>query len=386
MKDIKEFVNEKKVEEILKNLIKINSTQPDGNESDIVDYILSIFKDYHIDYRKIDHGENRSSLVITIPGREKDASVSFLGHMDTVPVEDYDKWIYPAFNGQVKDGFMYGRGSADMKGGLTSSLLSLLYILENDIVPSCNIKFCFTADEEYRGKGILAMKEAKILEDSKFIIIPEPTDEKLGIAEKGALWLEVDVEGLSAHGSRPDLGVNAIEYLYRFIEETKKKIQSDESHDLLGKTSISVNEFSGGVSTNVIPTNASASLDIRTIPGCHHQEILDNMKSIAEDFMKKTENLTIAIEVKNNRPALEVSKTNIFVKTIADIFKRLDYDTDYKGLFFYTDGSQIIPGSNIPFIILGPGDDKMAHQRDEKVELSSISRMAEVYINYILEI
>ena len=201
-----------------------------------------------------------------------------------------------------------------------------------------------------------------------------------------ALWLEVDVEGLSAHGSRPDLGVNAIEYLYRFIEETKKKIQSDESHDLLGKTSISVNEFSGGVSTNVIPTNASASLDIRTIPGCHHQEILDNMKSIAEDFMKKTENLTIAIEVKNNRPALEVSKTNIFVKTIADIFKRLDYDTDYKGLFFYTDGSQIIPGSNIPFIILGPGDDKMAHQRDEKVELSSISRMAEVYINYILEI
>ena len=385
MENIKEFVNEEKAEEILKELIKINSTQPDGNESDVVDYILSIFKDYHIDYRKIDHGENRSSLVITIPGREKDASVSFLGHMDTVPVEDYDKWIYPAFHGKVKDGFMYGRGSADMKGGLTSTILTLLYILENDIVPNYNIKFCFTADEEYRGKGILAIKEAKVLEDSKFIIIPEPTDEKLGIAEKGALWLGVEVEGLSAHGSRPDLGVNAIEYLYEFIEESKKKIQSDHTHELLGKTTISVNEFSGGVSTNVIPTNARASLDIRTIPGCHHQEILDMMKSIADDFMEKTENLTINIEVKNNRPALEVSRTNIFIKTIEDIFKSLDYDTDYKGLFFYTDGSQIIPDTDIPFIILGPGNDKMAHQRDERVKLSSISRMAEVYINYILE-
>lgn len=386
MNRVKQFVNEEKVEAILKNLIKINSTQPDGNESDVVKYILSIFKDYDIDYKEIDHGNNRSSLIITIPGKEKESSISFLGHIDTVPVEDYDKWIYPPFEGKVKDGFMYGRGTADMKGGVTSMILTLLYILENDITPSYNIRFCFTADEEYRGMGVLAIKDTRVLEDSKFIIIPEPTDEKLGIAEKGALWLGVNAEGLSAHGSRPDLGVNAIEYLYKFIEEFKEKIQRKDTHDLLGKTTISVNEFSGGVGTNVIPTNACASLDIRTIPGCDHEEIIKISKTIADDFMKEVERLTINIEVKNNRPALEVSKDNDFIEIIKEIFKTLNYDTDYKGLFFYTDGSQIIPGTDIPFIILGPGDDKMAHQRDEKVKLSSISKIAEVYIRYLLEI
>ncbi|WP_130805834.1 M20 family metallopeptidase [Senegalia massiliensis] len=386
IKDTKEFITESKIINILQRLSKIDSTQPEGNEKDVVIEILYIFKDYDIDYKMIDHGKNRASLVITLEGKDNDNSIAFLGHIDTVPVEDYEKWIYPPFDGVIEQGYMYGRGTADMKGGVTSMILTLLYLLENNITPSNKIKFCFTADEEANGIGILAVKENNILDDTKAIFVAEPSNEKIGLAEKGALWLEVNVEGLSAHGSRPELGVNAIEYLFDYIEKFKCRIKNNEVNQLLGKTTISINKFNGGIGTNVIPTEAKANIDIRTIPGHSHDEIIDISESIAQDMMNDKSNLNIKIDVENNRPAIETKRDERFIKNIEQIFKQLKYDFDYKGIYFYTDASQVIPDIKVPFVILGPGDDKMAHQRNEKIKLSSISNITEIYINYILGI
>lgn len=384
-KDIKDFITLDKCEEILKTLIKINSTHPEGNEMDMVKAILAMFGKYDIVYKIFDHGNNRGSLVITIPGKSSKQSIAFLGHIDTVPVDDYSEWEYPPFDAVVVGDYMYGRGSADMKGGVTSMIITALYLLENKVTPSNDIHFCFTADEELNGIGVLEIKDSGIINNAKEIFIAEPSEEKLGLAEKGALWIEVIVEGLSAHGSRPDLGVNSVEYLIEFINQFRDSMDRESLNPLLGQATFSVNEINGGVKTNVIPTQSTATIDIRTIPIQNHEDIINNGNEIAYKLMKEKDNLTIELNVLNNRPSVETSKDNMFIKQLTNLCKELSHETKYKGLNFYTDASQIIPDLKVPFVILGPGDDAMAHQRNEKIKLTSVAKIAEIYISYVLE-
>lgn len=100
---------------ILSDLIKINTTNPPGNEKRITQYIIERFKGYE-DIIEIDNGENRASLIINIPGKTEE-TVAFIGHIDTVPVSDPSVWKYPPFDAQVEGDLMYGRGTSDMKSG-----------------------------------------------------------------------------------------------------------------------------------------------------------------------------------------------------------------------------------------------------------------------------
>ncbi|MEK5067145.1 M20 family metallopeptidase [Sporosarcina sp. FSL K6-1508] len=384
--NIKQVEMEQRCEKILSTLVKINSTHPKGNEMDMIKAILSFFENDSILYKVIDHGVNRASLVITIPGENSSTSVAFIGHVDTVPVGHIDEWTHPPFEAFRNGDFMFGRGTADMKGGITAMILTILYLLEHEVTPRQDLHFCFTADEESDGMGILSLKEAGYFTNTREIIIPEPTNEKVGIAEKGALWLEVSAKGIPAHGSRPELGVNAIEKLMEFINLLRIEIDTAYDHPLLGKATISVNEFEGGVKTNIIPAHAKMSLDIRTLPTEKNEEIISKSKKIAQYLMTEYEKLHIDIEIKNNRPAIQTEHTNEFVMKVKRICDEVSGELDFKGLYFYTDASQVVPDLNVPFVILGPGDDEMAHQLNEKIALSSIRRITEIYIRYILEV
>lgn len=103
-------------------------------------------------------------------------------------------------------------------------------------------------------------------------------------------------------------------------------------------------------------------------------------------MMTEYEKLHIDIEIKNNRPAIQTEHTNEFVMKVKRICDEVSGELDFKGLYFYTDASQVVPDLNVPFVILGPGDDEMAHQLNEKIALSSIRRITEIYIRYILEV
>ncbi|HSH35837.1 M20/M25/M40 family metallo-hydrolase, partial [Schnuerera sp.] len=100
-----------RTEKILKKLININTTNPPGNEMDAIKTVLSFFPE-SIDYRIINHGDNRGSLLIEIKG-ETEEKIGFIGHLDTVPVPDASNWEYPPFDGVIKEGYMYGRGTSD---------------------------------------------------------------------------------------------------------------------------------------------------------------------------------------------------------------------------------------------------------------------------------
>lgn len=222
MSVVTKFLNQIEYASILQELVQINTSQPEGNEMDLVKHILKYFPKGNLDYQILDHGKNRSSLIITIPGKIRDKAVGFFGHIDTVTAGNESDWKYPPFSGTLEGQYMYGRGTADMKGGVASMILTALYFIENNIVPPQSLIFGFTADEETDGLGILAMTKSEKLKNLCEVVISEPSREQLGLAEKGALWLRIVANGKLAHGSMPNMGINAVENLIELIDRIRK--------------------------------------------------------------------------------------------------------------------------------------------------------------------
>lgn len=385
--NLKEFLSIEKCYYILSKFIGTNTVNPDGNEMDLIKLIISMFDTSKINYEIIEHGNNRGSLIIKLTGKNTDKTVGFVGHLDTVPISNPELWTHQPLSAVREENIVYGRGAADMKGGLTAMVMTALYLTENDIIPPTNVNFYFTADEESDGIGVSSMMRKGCFDEVNELIICEPSCNKLGIAEKGALWLEIKVRGKGCHASMPQLGINAVEKAIDYIAELKEKLCSDDVHELLGENTVSTTMISGGIKTNMIPEFASVSLDIRTNPDFRYtnSEIINIAKSLAEDFMDNEENLKIEISVTNNREPLEADIKSLFIQKLFNVYEDMSKEKGVKGINFYTDASQIIPFDDIPFVIWGPGNTKEAHKRDEKIDLTSIIDMAAFYYTYLLK-
>lgn len=370
---------------IIKDLVKINSCNPDGNEMDMVNKITGYFKT-SVKKTIVDHGNNRGSLVIEIPGENKCEEIAFVGHIDTVPVHDEDLWEHNPFEAKIVNGYLYGRGAADMKGGVTAMISTARYLIDNSITPKNTVKFCFTADEESGGTGVTALREKGYFDNVSKIIIAEPSNEKIGLCEKGALWLKVTVVGKASHASKPHLGINAIDGFLTYVNKLKSIIDFTVVDEYLGKSTFAITTINAGVKTNITPDRAVGSIDIRTVPGIDHKKIIDHINMAINEMHSEGFKGEIKVEVENNRDAVSTLKSNEFVEEIATCMKSLGHNVDYKGINFYTDASQIIPYKNVPFVILGPGEEEMAHQRNEKVKVDSIIKIANIYTSYLINL
>lgn len=370
--------------EVLERLVRVDTCQPEGNEGEIAGLIMEMLPS-GLEFHKLEHTARRASLVVKVEGEIGEGGLALIGHLDTVACSEQEGWAYPPHQAEVKGDILYGRGAADMKGGVAAMILTLRQIVRSGKKPSKPVYFCFTADEESRGTGICAIVEEKYLDQVEEVVICEPSDEKIGICEKGALWLQTAVRGRSSHASRPELGVNAVEYGICFVEKLKRAVEGKESHAILGHNTVSVTRFHGGIMTNIIPSSAEIELDIRTVPGTSHDEIIRRAGEICEEIMDMDPAVHMETEVLNNRPALETPEDSPFVRCIMEEAERAGISTEQKGLYFYTDASQMMTGRQIPFVIAGPGDDAMAHCVNEHISLSSVGRYTELYSRYIME-
>lgn len=370
--------------EMLESLVKIDTCQPEGNEERLVDEIIKRLPE-GVHYTKIDHTPGRASLVVKVDGEKQEGGIAFIGHIDTVACNDPEKWIYPPHQAVVQSNILYGRGASDMKGGDAAMILAMQQLVQSGKKLTKPVYFCFTADEESKGMGICAIAESKCLDKVDEIIICEPSDEKIGLCEKGALWLKAAVHGVASHASRPELGINAVEYAVAFFNELKSSVENGEIHPVLGTTTVSVTRLNGGIMTNIIPPDAEMELDIRTIPGTSHEEIVKKAENICKEIMFKCPEVKVEFQVLNNRPALETPKDSSMVKRMMELAENIGISTEPKGLYFYTDASQFIPNVPVPFVIAGPGDDALAHCMNEHINLESVARYAEFYCNYIMK-
>lgn len=320
--------------------------------------------------------EKNMNITAVLKGKTEE-KVIWNGHLDTVPYGDRSQWHTNPEKPEVKNGRMYGRGSSDMKSGLAGMVYVLGQMKRQGYIPEQTIHFWGTSDEEKGGKGATRiLKEYGNLKAS-LLLIGEPTGCGIGICQKGCMWLNIKVHGKTSHGAYPEEGINAVSYGFRFYQAIEEKLQK-YCHGILGKPTVQITKIKGGIAANMIPDEADFCMDIRSVPGMCKEDIIkwieEEAKKCEEDTRGKA---TIEFQISNFRKAIEVDEKKRWVQKLERVAEEETGSCTKKGISFFTDASVLLEHrEDMPVILFGPGEERLAHKPDEYVEIKK-------YLQYI---
>ncbi len=363
--------------ELLKKLIQSAPAAAKG-ELECAKVIERFLKEREIEAVLDCWGQQRANISFSIgPQDGAGGTLLFASHLDVVPPGD-DKWRFEPFGAAVEDGKVFGRGSADMKAGLTACLTAMLDILEEDVELKGKVIFAATAGEETDSCGAKRyVEQMDAAERSRLVgvVIPEPTDFEIVTAHRGILWLELETAGKTAHGSMPDMGVNAVMKMVKVLAEVQKLKLRCEIHPVLGDCSMSVNQIEGGKATNVIPDSCRAKADIRTVPGQNKEVIVKEFEDLFAKLQQEDEELKAKVsKVERYVPSMITDENCSFVR---DFCSAVDIDETI-AVKYTTDGP-IFSETGAPIIVFGPGSSGTCHKPDEFVEIADVEKGRDYY-------
>jgi len=357
--------------ELTQELVRINSENPPGNEKEIAKFIYDYLDDLKIYAELIEVEKNRFD-VVGILGKGR--GLMFNGHLDTVPAGYLKNWKFDPFSGKIKEGRIYGRGASDMKGGIAAMLTATKNLAREKF--KRKLLLAFVADEELSSKGSLYLikKRRNLLKDIKFGVIGEPREMDIGIANKGIVQLKIKFFGKSAHGSKPELGDNAISKAAKFIQKINKLSENLKIRDpILGKGTINVGTIKGGTKINVVPDFCEVEIDRRVVPKESTQMVLSQTKKLLKEFNGKTK-----IEIIESRLPLKISKNSKIVKLLKEISNgKLAVATGYNESELY------YRNCGIECVAVGPGTSETAHTANEFIKIKYLKKATTVYGNLI---
>jgi len=370
---------------LLRNLISAETTAEAGElaAADIISAELGLSG---IACRIDRWGRNRANLIAQIPVAELKSAghrsgLLFACHLDVVAPGEA-KWEHPPFSGVESEGRIYGRGSADMKGGIAAIVTAIRQLSDSGVKLEGDIVLLAAAGEETDSCGAkrFISNFGNKLPEIAGVVIPEPTDFEVVTAHRGMLWLKVSTKGKSAHGSTPELGVNAIASVKTFLNELDNYKIRVEPHKLLGGCSMSVNTIAGGKEINVVPDKCEIKIDIRTLPGQNCQEIISDFEKIFAKLKQKNPQFEAEVSIIREMGALETDSNCDFVKDFCSAVGR----TETKAVGFTTDGPHFV-GFGAPVVIFGPGKSEVCHKPDEYIDICDLEKAVEHYKNIILK-
>jgi len=386
--DITKYTSESEIIDIITKLVSIESHKNvDQRESMVTKYIMNIFEknNIHVEYDEVE--KNRPNIVGKIFGENTLIHLMFNGHTDTVPGFTME---YEPFKPFIKDGNIYGRGSADMKGGIAAMIAAMIAIKRQGLQLKKTVAFAGVIDEEERSKGTEHLIKKNIISD--YVVIGEPTNLRVCTAHKGMEWIEVSFKGKATHGSSPKAGKNAIYMATNFcrmIYEELDPVISKREHELLGCGSINVGYINGGDDPNIVPDRCSVQIDRRWLPNetleFIHKEIESYATKAADKFegqyeIRAMRELTASMI---NAP-YSIEQSNELVTTALDITSQIagkSFPTrDFPA---WSDAGLLSNHTKAKCIILGPGNIKQAHANDEFCSIDEILKASEIYYNLI---
>lgn len=373
-------INRQEAVTFLKSLIQINSVNPPGNELLVVQKIVERAKENGLmtEIRMIDH--QRANVLVQLKGKGTKPALIFSGHLDTVPIGEVE-WEFGPFSGKEENGNIYGRGAADMKSGVAAMIEAMIILKKLKVEFEGDLIFAGTAGEEVDCCGAVALVDEQFFNRAGAIVISEPSNGEVFISHKGALWLEIVTYGKTAHGAMPEEGTNAILHMYEMIQRLKEyQIPFKEAHALLGEPTMNISLIKGGVQTNVVPDQCKLTIDIRTIPENDHNEIINDIQEIINNLQYQIPSFNAELLVINDRQSISTNANNPLVELALQTNKEIrGFLSEAKGVNYYTDGSVFGPATDLPIIIYGPGDEKIAHQPNEHVNINKFLDATKFY-------
>ena len=402
---IKKNIDSKKnkIVKLVQNLIQIKSVNPPGSTSEIAGYIREYISEYGLKCEFYEQEKTKVNAVVTLSG-SGDKKFLWNGHLDVVPISKPDGWSVDPWEGKVINSKILGRGAADMKGNIAAVISAACTLADSGIELSGDWILGFTADEETGGEmGAEYLVEKGILSGDA-CIVGEPTSlTKLGVGEKGVLWLKVKAEGRPAHAGVAFQGDNAIEKLYKFlaklhkVEEIERKhseeIERILSHIIAESKKIKNTEFSyeffdrvmnrlvinvgmmrGGTKINIVPSSAEAVVDIRIVPGMTHETVMEEIEEILKD--SGIEGIKFETVLKADSSYQNIDNPFVkFMKDTANIDNNIEPTLNM--IPGFTD-ARFFRAKGIPTVVYGCGGESI-HGVDEFITIDNLISTTKAY-------
>jgi succinyl-diaminopimelate desuccinylase len=325
----------------------------------------------------------RPNVIATLDGGGGDGpTLMFEGHTDVVT--EGDGWTVDPFGGEVRDGRLWGRGAADMKGGLAAMLFATHALASRGPFPG-RVVLAALVDEEGMMLGAKDLVARGRLDGVDGVICCEPEGGEICHVAKGALRLRFDLHGKMAHGAMPFEGRNpnrGVAAAIGALADLERDLQArHDTHPHLGQVWITPTVLAAGSAgqMNVMPASASMWIDVRTIPGVDHDDLVDEVLALVA-AAAGDHDITADVTVIDDRPAVATAPEDPLVRAVWDAHAAVAGDPHLGGVPGATDGTVITSRTGVPSVVYGPGGKWIAHQADEFVELEDLITHARVYV------
>lgn len=371
-----------RTEQLLRDLIALPSvnpafvpaTDPRAGEQRVADFLASVAAAGGLDVEFQEVLPGRSNLIARlVPSGKVRQRILLAPHMDTVGVTSDDQ-----FDPRFQKGRLYGRGACDTKGSIAVYLSALLELAATRTRPqSTEIILTALIDEEngQSGSRYLARKRFK----ADLAIVGEPTGLQIVTAHKGDLWLQLETQGKAAHGSRPELGRNAVHQMARIVdllETDYARLLRRRKHPLLRHPTINVGTIAGGRQPNIVPDQCAIRIDRRTIPG-------EKDAAVKREILTFIQSHGLSARLTDTKryepaPPMETDIRRPLVRQLLEAAGQ----TKAAGVDFFTDAG-VLASAGIPCVVFGPGDIAQAHTNDEWVSTRQLESGARILRRFL---
>ncbi len=372
------------VAELTTQLVAIESINPElgvggSGEAELARFVAEWCERAGLETTLLDAAPGRPIVVAVARGSGGGRSLMLNAHMDTVGVVGMTDPFIPRIQGDR----LYGRGAQDMKGSLAACMLATAAAKERTL--RGDVILTAVADEEVASVGTEAVAA---LVPADAAIVTEPTDLQVAVAHRGFVHLEIEMVGRAAHGSRPDVGIDAIAKMGRILvgmEELDRRLRSHPTHRLLGSGSVHASLVEGGQEYSSYPARCVVQAERRTIPGegvelavAEIQDLLDGAAAADPDLHGSVRSLA-------SREPFEVPQDAEIVSAVRRCAAAATgTEPDVVGVSFWAD-SALLAGAGIPTVLFGPRGAGL-HTEEEWVDIGSLERCVEIYLGVASEI
>ena len=365
-------------------LIKIDSRNPtlapdSPGEGDCARTLASVLDDWGFSVQLMESVPGRPNVVARLGPRNAPA-LMLNGHLDVVGVEGM---IHNPFSAQLRGDRIYGRGSADMKGGVAAMCAAAAKGAHAD--SSRQILVTAVVDEEWESLGMRALLADGIRADAA--IITEPTRLAICPAHRGFVWMDIVVTGRAAHGSRYDIGVDAITHAGLLLAELEKLERTSESgprHQLLGRGSLHASKIQGGVGMSTYPELCNLAIERRTLPGESAEKALGEIRDACDRVRAEHPQFAARVTLNTAQLPSDVPVDSPIVERLRGALEREGVPVRIEGLSAWTDAAPLNE-AGIPTICFGPGDIALAHAAEEFVPIEEIDVATRVLTRVVRE-
>ncbi len=358
--------------DLLSALVRQDTRDPPGKEIGIASLVHERLRDAGLESVLDEFAPGRANVVARIRGRGSRPAIVFSAHFDTVPLGN-EAWTRDPFGAEIVDGALYGRGAADMKGGMAAMIVAAECLCREPGCLAGDLVLALTAGESSNCLGARRLAETSALKGAGALLVSEPTSMDVLLAEKGALWLRLIAHGRSGHPSGgADGSQSAIERMMDALACLRGFDFHARTHPLLGSPTVSVGRIEGGTVVNLTPDRCEAEIDVRTLPGMDPEAIENNLLScLGQD---------LEIERIDYKPPVETPADHPFARICFETVTAGQGSPAVPGgASYYSDAAVLAPAFNLPMVIIGPGRLGMSGQTDEHVMTADVIRAAGLY-------